>query len=174
MATDVLKQLDERIQASVARIQQLRKENDQLAQKLAETEKKYADAAGMVKQLNAERQQHENERNDVRTRIEKILNPFRRDRSWLKMKGVNVQIMGQSLTVASDAGDEWVKSLAETVDEKIKDIRAGSQTINSVNLAILAALNFAEELEHLRREHQELVDRIAAMNKRLSAAIDGE
>ena len=27
MATDVLKQLDERIQASVARIQQLRKEN---------------------------------------------------------------------------------------------------------------------------------------------------
>ena len=43
-----------------------------------------------------------------------------------------------------------------------------------MNLAILAALNFAEELEHLRREHQELVDRIAAMNKRLSAAIDGE
>jgi len=42
------------------------------------------------------------------------------------MKGVNVQIMGQSLTVASDGGDEWVKSVAETVDEKIKDIRAGS------------------------------------------------
>jgi chromosome segregation ATPase len=69
MATDVLKQLDERIQASVARIHQL-------AQKLAEAEKKYADAAGMVKQLNAERQQHENERNDVRNRIEKILTRF--------------------------------------------------------------------------------------------------
>ena len=63
-------------QASVARIHQLRKENEQLAQKLAETEKKYADAAGMVKQLSAERQQHENERNDVRTRIEKILTRF--------------------------------------------------------------------------------------------------
>ena len=69
MATDVLKQLDERIQASVARIQQLRKENEQLAQKLA-------DAVGQVKQLNAERQQHENERNDVRNRIEKILTRF--------------------------------------------------------------------------------------------------
>ncbi len=76
MATDVLKQLDERIQASVARIQQLRKENEQLTQKLAETEKRYADAAGQVKQLNAERQQHENERNDVRSRIEKILTRF--------------------------------------------------------------------------------------------------
>ena len=76
MAIDVLKQLDERIQASVARIQQLRKENEQLALKLVEMEKRYADAAGMVKQLTAERQQHENERNDVRTRIEKILTRF--------------------------------------------------------------------------------------------------
>ncbi|HXM88936.1 MAG TPA: cell division protein ZapB [Candidatus Acidoferrum sp.] len=76
MATDVLKQLDERIQASVARIHQLRKENEQLTQKLAEMEKRYADAAGQVKQLSAERLQHENERNDVRTRIEKILTRF--------------------------------------------------------------------------------------------------
>jgi cell division protein ZapA len=90
------------------------------------------------------------------------------------MKGVNVQIMGQSLTVASDAGEEWVRAVAETVDEKIRNIRAGTQTVSSVNVAILAALNFAEELEHLRLEHQELVDRIAAMNKRLSAAIDGD
>ncbi|HUO05294.1 MAG TPA: cell division protein ZapA [Candidatus Binataceae bacterium] len=90
------------------------------------------------------------------------------------MKGVNVQIMGQNLVVASDGGDEWVKSVAETVDEKIRDIRAGSQTVSSVNLAILAALNFADELEHLRREHQELVDQIAAMNKRLSAEMETE
>jgi FtsZ-binding cell division protein ZapB len=76
MATDVLKQLDERIQASVARINQLRKENDQLAQKLAEAEKRHADAAAQLKQLNVERQQHENERNDVRSRIEKILSRF--------------------------------------------------------------------------------------------------
>ena len=76
MAIDVLKQLDERIQASVARIHQLRKENEQLAQKLAEMEKRYADASGMVKQLSAERLQHENERNDVRMRIEKILTRF--------------------------------------------------------------------------------------------------
>jgi FtsZ-binding cell division protein ZapB len=76
MATDVLKQLDDRIQASVARIQQLRKENEQLSQKLTEMERRYADAVGQVKQLSAERQQHENERNDVRMRIEKILTRF--------------------------------------------------------------------------------------------------
>ena len=39
-------------------------------------EKRYADASGQVKQLSAERLQHENERNDVRMRIEKILTRF--------------------------------------------------------------------------------------------------
>ena len=76
MATDVLKQLDERIQASVAKINLLRKENEQLSQRLAETEKRHAEAVAQVKQLNAERSQQENERNDVRSRIEKILSRF--------------------------------------------------------------------------------------------------
>jgi FtsZ-binding cell division protein ZapB len=76
MALDVLKQLDDRIQASVTRIQQLRKENDQLAQKLAESEKRYADAAAQIKQLSSEHQLHENERQDIRSRIEKILARF--------------------------------------------------------------------------------------------------
>jgi cell division protein ZapA len=89
------------------------------------------------------------------------------------MKGVNVEIMGQNLTIASDSGDEWVRDLARAVDGKIKDIRAGTQAVSSVHLAILAALNFADELERLRREHQALVEHIEAMNKRLSAAIDG-
>ncbi len=90
------------------------------------------------------------------------------------MKGVNVEIMGQNLTVGSEAGDEWVRSVAKSVDAKIRDIRASSQAVSSIHLAILAALNFADELERLRREHQALVEQIEAMNKRLSAAIDGD
>lgn len=90
------------------------------------------------------------------------------------MRGVNVEIMGQNLTVASgDGGDEWIKSLADTVDERIKRIRASGNTVSSVNVAILAALNFADELEHLKKEHQELIDRITAMKERLTDAIDG-
>ena len=90
------------------------------------------------------------------------------------MKGVNVEIMGQNLTVASDSGEAWVKDLARNVDGMIKSIRAGTQAVSSVHLAILAALNFADELERLRKEHEALVEQIEAMNKRLSAAIDGK
>jgi cell division protein ZapA len=89
------------------------------------------------------------------------------------MKGVNVEIMGQTLIVASDADDEWVKSVAETVDDRIRQLRESGQTVSSINLAILAALNFADELERLKKQHQELLERIAAINSRLGAAIDG-
>lgn len=88
------------------------------------------------------------------------------------MKGVNVEIMGQHLTVASDADDEWVKTVAKTVDERIKRIGADTRAANSINLAILAALNFADELERLKREHQQFIDRIEAMNRRLRDVID--
>ena len=88
------------------------------------------------------------------------------------MRGVNVEIMGQNLVVASDGGDEWAKTLAATVDEKIRDIRANSQSVNSVNLVILAALNFADELERLRRDHQALLSRLETLSQRLFEAVD--
>jgi cell division protein ZapA len=88
------------------------------------------------------------------------------------MKGVNVEIMGQDLVVTSESDDDWVKSLVEAVNEKIKAVRAGSKKANSVDVAILAALNFADELERLRRQHQELLDRVKAVTRRLGDAID--
>jgi len=88
------------------------------------------------------------------------------------MRGVNVEIMGQNLVVASDGGDEWAKTLAATVDEKIRTIRANSQSVNSVNLVILAALNFADELERLRRDHQALLSRLETLSQRLFEAVD--
>lgn len=87
------------------------------------------------------------------------------------MKAVNVQIMGLNLAVASNDSDEWVKTMARTVDERIRQIQQGSRIANSINLAILAALNFADELERLRKDHRELIERIEVLNGRLSAAI---
>ena len=88
------------------------------------------------------------------------------------MTRINVEIMGQNLVVASDADDHWVKAVAEAVDEKIKAIRASGRVVNSIDVAILAALNFADELERLKREHREMLEHIQALSKRLSASIE--
>jgi cell division protein ZapA len=87
------------------------------------------------------------------------------------MKNVSVEIMGQSLVVSSDADDNWVKSVAEAVDARIKDIRANGRSVNSINVAILAALNFADELRRLKKEHQELIDQIEALSDKLSISV---
>jgi len=69
MAMDVLKELDERIQASVNRIQQLQRENEQLAQRLAESEQRFIEATDQLRE-------HETARNEVKSRIEQILTRF--------------------------------------------------------------------------------------------------
>ncbi len=73
MTLEALKQLDDRIQASVNRIQQLQHENELLVKRLAESEQRFNEANA---HSNSERQQHEAERNEIKSRIEKILARF--------------------------------------------------------------------------------------------------
>ncbi len=89
------------------------------------------------------------------------------------MNGVNVEIMGQNLVVTSDEGEDRIRELAQAVDARIRNMRETGRFISSVNLAILAALNFAQELDHLKREHQEIMDHIEALNRRLADAMEG-
>lgn len=84
------------------------------------------------------------------------------------MASVSVEIMGQHLVVASEADAEWVRAVARTVDEKSRVIRVKMRSVNAVDLAILTALNFADELERLRDEHRQLLEQIDALNQRLS------
>lgn len=76
MAMDALKELDERIQASVNRIQQLQRENQALAQRLAESEQRLTEASNQLKQLDSQCRQHAAERDEIKGRIEKILTRF--------------------------------------------------------------------------------------------------
>jgi septal ring factor EnvC (AmiA/AmiB activator) len=69
MAIDVLKQLDERIQASVTRIQQLQRENEHLAKQLAESEQRFLETTAQLRE-------HETARSEIKGRIEKILARF--------------------------------------------------------------------------------------------------
>jgi FtsZ-binding cell division protein ZapB len=66
---EVLKQVEERIQSSLNRIQQLQRENEMLVQRLAESEQRFNEASAELKQ------QHE-ARGEIRNRIEQILARF--------------------------------------------------------------------------------------------------
>lgn len=83
------------------------------------------------------------------------------------MKTVEVSILGQRLKVRTDEGADYIKSLAAFVDEKLGEVKKKTRAVSTHSLAMLAALNIADELfkarEHrqqLKAEFKERVDKI--------------
>jgi len=64
---------------------------------------------------------------------------------------VKVEIYGQSYTMGGDLDEEYVQKLAHFVDEKMKAVAAATQTVDSVRVAVLAAMAIADEL-HSRQQ----------------------
>ncbi len=60
---------------------------------------------------------------------------------------VDVQIMGLSLSVRSDRDDAWVHGLAGHVNRRIDELRRAAPKASPQQLAVLVALNLAEELQ---------------------------
>ena len=65
---------------------------------------------------------------------------------------VKVEIFGQSYTMAGDLDEGYVQELARFVDEKMKAVAAATQTVDSVRVAVLAAMAIADELHTLEQE----------------------
>jgi len=60
-------------------------------------------------------------------------------------KRFEIRILGQDLSVASDSGDEHVANVIRYVSEKVEEAGKVSGSKNALNIAILAALNVADE-----------------------------
>jgi cell division protein ZapA len=65
---------------------------------------------------------------------------------------VKVQIYGQSYTLSGDVDEAYVQKLARYVDEKMRQVAEATQTVDSVRVAVLAAMALADELH--TREHE--------------------
>jgi cell division protein ZapA len=68
---------------------------------------------------------------------------------------VHVEIFGQTYAVKAGSDPGYVQKLAASVDEQMKDVSRASGAVDSVRIAVLAALNLADECVRLRRELEE-------------------
>ncbi|MBC8133386.1 MAG: cell division protein ZapA [Deltaproteobacteria bacterium] len=71
-------------------------------------------------------------------------------------RSVTVQVAGQRYTLKTDQDDRLVKSLTAYVDGKFRDVRTASRSPDTQAVAILTALQVAEELFQARQETAEL------------------
>lgn len=60
--------------------------------------------------------------------------------------------MGREYTVKSDEDPARVEKIAAYVNQKIREISGGPQTVSTLNAAILAALNIADDYFRLQEE----------------------
>ena len=82
-------------------------------------------------------------------------------------RSVTVDVAGQKLQLRTDADERYVASLAEFVSEKIGEVKASSRTFSTSIVAVLAALNIADELFQLREREAELRRRVREKSERL-------
>ena len=66
-----------------------------------------------------------------------------------------VSIMGQKFMVKSDSDDDYVGEVAVFVDQKINEVIQNTKSVASLNVAILAAMNIADEYFRFRRDRGE-------------------
>ena len=82
-------------------------------------------------------------------------------------QSVAVQIAGVRYALKTDEDERWVKSVAALVDERFREIQKKARTPDTQAVAMLTALQIAEELFRERRDTSELRKRIREKSQSL-------
>jgi cell division protein ZapA len=80
---------------------------------------------------------------------------------------VHVEIFGQTYAVRAGADPGYVESVASYVDQQMREVSRASGAVDSVRIAVLAALNIADELFRARALGRQGGDRIEERTKAL-------
>jgi len=67
---------------------------------------------------------------------------------------------------------QYIQDLASYVDTKMRLISQQAATVESLKVAVLAALNIADELHVLKRKYESLAQDYTARTENLSGALD--
>ena len=87
-------------------------------------------------------------------------------------KTIKVEIYDQFYNLRGDLDEDYVKELARYIDEKMRTVAEATRTVDSMRVAVLAALNIADELHALRARHGELESDLRARTERCLTLVE--
>ena len=85
---------------------------------------------------------------------------------------IRVEIYNQTYNIRSDGDTEYIIQLAEFVDSRMREISSGTLTVDSLKVAILAALHIADELHRLKNMHEQADSQLAARSTECAELLD--
>lgn len=89
-------------------------------------------------------------------------------------RALDVEILGQKITISSDADESYMAKVAGYVDEKMQELLRSSKPGAKANIAMLTALNIADEYYRLKDAHEAILNRLNQLSKRLSTILTEE
>ena len=85
---------------------------------------------------------------------------------------VRVEIYDRLYALRSESEEKYARRLAKLVDGKMRSIAEKTHTIDSLELAVLAALHFADECERLTERYQKLNGAVSEKSIEFRQALD--
>lgn len=82
-------------------------------------------------------------------------------------KQYQIRVLGEDIAVLSDSGDEHVEAVVNYVNEKVKEIQVTGRTINTLHIAILAALNIADEYHKVKGVQEDICHQMESRSEHL-------
>ena len=86
-----------------------------------------------------------------------------------------VEIFGQTYNVRGDGDPDYLLELARFVDSRMREVAAQVATVDPMKIAILAALNIADEFSRFRRQREDAagvwIERTEEISDRLSKVV---
>jgi cell division protein ZapA len=94
------------------------------------------------------------------------------DRSERSFQSIRVEIYNQTYNIRSDGEKEYIMQLAKYVDQKMREIASGTLTVDSLKVAILAALHIADELHQLKKTLEAADAQLASRSAECAEMLD--
>ena len=85
---------------------------------------------------------------------------------------IRVEIYNQTYSIRSDGDNEYIQDRAQYVDGKMREISQGTMTVDSLKVAILAALHIADEYYQLKHTQAQSDAQLATRSQECSEMLD--
>ena len=85
---------------------------------------------------------------------------------------VRIEILGREYFIKSNEGEERIREIAEYVNRKIKEISEGGKIVSTLNIAILVALNIADDYFRMIEDQEKMKNDVVSKTKQIVHLID--
>ena len=85
---------------------------------------------------------------------------------------IRVEIYNQTYNIRSDGDGSYITGLADEVDRRMREIASGTLTVDSLKVAILAALHLADELHRVKKLSEQADEQLAERSAECAILLD--